>query len=117
MTATVNIKANVNMGQMMQFRLQQQKLLQGMRRPKLEENAAFTSIPEEEERTIALSCYIKIKKNPVTAIIDTGTTVSIMTYKLMKKLRLDIDEPSQIIIVTANGQRKRALKTLKNVPL
>jgi len=103
MTATVNIKANVNMGQMMQFRLQQQKLLQGMRRPKLEENAAFTSIPEEEERTMALRCHIKIKKNPVTAIIDTGAAVSIMTHKLMKKLGLDIDEPSQIIIITANG--------------
>ena len=61
----VNIKANVNMRQMMQFRLQQQKLLQEMRRPKLEGNAAFTSTPEEEERTMALRYHIKIKKNPV----------------------------------------------------
>jgi len=88
-----------------------------MRRPKLEGNAAFTSTSEEEERTMALRCHVKIKKNPMTAIIDTGTAVSIMTHKLMKKLELDIDEPSQIIIVTANGQRERTLGTIKNVPL
>src|SRR5215216_2506286 len=102
---------------MIQCREQQRKLLQGMRRPKLEGNMAQTNPTEESERTMALRCHVNIKRNSVVAIIDTGAAVSIMTKKLMKKLGLTIQEASQVIIVTANGQRERALGVIKNVPL
>ena len=66
---------------------------------------------------MALRCHVNIKRNSVVAIIDTEATISIMIKKLMNKLGLVIQESSQVIIITANGQRERALGVIKNVPL
>src|SRR6185369_8610729 len=59
--------------------------------------------------TIAAKCYVRIKENPVIAIIDSRAAVSIITNKLMNKLRLEPDAPSKTVVITANRTRARAL--------
>ncbi|CAG8728294.1 8898_t:CDS:1 [Acaulospora morrowiae] len=60
---------------------------------------------------------MKIRNKPVVAVLDSGAAVSIMSKKLLTKLRLQISEPSNAVVVTANGTRERALGKLKNVAL
>ncbi|CAG8474202.1 5821_t:CDS:2 [Gigaspora margarita] len=69
------------------------------------------------EWTIAARCYICIKNNPIVAVLDSGTAMSLMSKRIMNKLDLKIDEPSTTVVVTANGTRKRALGKIKNVKL
>jgi len=53
----------------------------------------------------------------ITVIIDTGAATSIISKKLMKKYDYKIDQPSNLIIVTANGSRVRSLGQISALPL
>ncbi len=68
-------------------------------------------------KIIAIQYHVKIKSNPIKAIVDIGAAISIMTKLLMKKLELRINSPSKIIIVIANGKKKRALRQIHNILL
>ena len=56
-------------------------------------------------------------KNPVTAVVDSGATTSIITRPLLKELGYQISDPSNMVIVTANGSRVRALGTVNALPI
>ena len=64
---------------------------------------------DDSRKTTAAKYCIRIKGNPVMAILDSGAAVSIMTDKLRRKLRLEIDALSKTIIITADGTRARVL--------
>ena len=64
---------------------------------------------DEVKRTTTAKCYVRIRNNPVVAVLDSGATVSIIINKLRKKLELTINGSSKVIVVTANGARQRAL--------
>ena len=76
-----------------------------------------TMADKDDEKTTSVRCYVKIRSNPIKAIIDTGAAVSIMTRSLMKKLNLKIEEASNIIVMIANRKRERALGLIRDVPI
>ncbi len=65
----------------------------------------------------AIQCHVRIKSNPVKAIVDTEAAISIITKPLIKKLELRIDSPLKIIVVIANRKKERALGQIHNIPL
>jgi predicted aspartyl protease len=90
-----------------------------LRRPKIQETnyANQESDEEKDVKSTAVRCYVRIKGNPVVAILDSGAAVSIITKKLMKNLGLTIDETSNTVVVTANGERTRALGQIKRAQI
>src|SRR5438045_8308282 len=63
----------------------------------------------EEERSTAMRCNAGIEERVIEAIIDSGAEVTAMSRGLMDELGYEIDEPSNIIIKSANDQRNRSL--------
>lgn len=74
-------------------------------------------IGNDNTATTAARCDVYINDEKLPAVIDSGAATSIMTKKLMKKLGYTIDQPSNLVIVTANGNRVRSLGKIQQVPL
>ena len=55
--------------------------------------------------------------NPVEAILDLGAAAYIISTSLTEKLKLKPDKSSDIMVITADGQRKRSLGVITNTPL
>src|SRR3989337_1001910 len=92
-------------------------ILKAFQRPLIKESMVSNASTSSKAKTTAVQCYVTIKLNPIKAIVDTGTAVSIITRPLMKKLGLKIDSPSKIVVVIANGKKERALGKIHDVPL
>ena len=78
-----------------------------------------TNLIEQEmgEQTTAAKCDLYVGKTPVTAVIDSGAATSIVTKPLLESLGYPITGPSNMIIVTANGSRVRALGVVEKLPI
>lgn len=94
-------------------------LLKSLRRKKekLGTTEAKYAGSDTDTTTTAARCMLQIEDTPVEAIIDSGAAASIMTKKLAKKLGYPIDEPSNLIIVTANGTKVRSLGVISDLPI
>jgi hypothetical protein len=99
-------------------------LLQSVRRKRekldtnyIGENYYGESNSEEDVPTTAAKCEFYIGKTPITVVIDSGAAVSIMTKAMMKRLKLNIEGPSDFVILTANGTKVRSLGEIRNLPL
>ena len=66
---------------------------------------------------MAAKCQVRIRNEPVHAILDSGTAVCVITKRLAEKLGLKITKPSKTIVVTADGTKTRALGQIEKVPL
>src|SRR5436190_21319263 len=71
----------------------------------------------EGKRSTAMRCNAGIEGRVIEAIIDSGAEVTAMSRGLMDKLGYEIDEPSNIIIKSANDQRNRSLGRINNVEI
>ena len=89
----------------MKYPDQKQSILRAYQKP-VKEDPMVTMADKDDEKTMSIRCYVKIKSNPIKAIINTGAAISIITRSLMKKLNLKIEEASKIIVIIANGKRK-----------
>ena len=107
----LNAPANVKIGQMLQYPDQKKNLAKILKRPAAS-NFVETGI---EKRTTAANCWVRIRNNPIAAVLDSGAAVSIITERLRQQLGLKIDRPSKIIIITANGTKQRALGEIQSV--
>src|SRR3954454_18919398 len=74
---------------------------------------------EEEETapTTAARCKILVNGMVVNAIIDSGASTSIVMKKLARKLGFEINKPSKLVIVTANGTKVRSLGEISEFTL
>ncbi len=81
-------------------------ILKAYQRPVIKNPMVSIAENSYARKTTAVHYHVRIKSNPVKAIVDTGAVVSIITKPLMKKLGLRIDSPLKIIIVIANGKKK-----------
>ncbi|CAG8778993.1 11869_t:CDS:1, partial [Gigaspora margarita] len=120
----LNMKINATIGQLLHYLNQCCNLAQVLKRPFIvKSNPPIEDIETNvvqltlSERTTTACCYIHIKNNPIVAILDSGTAMSLMSKKIMNKLDLKIDEPSTTVVVTVNRTRKRALGKIKDVKL
>jgi hypothetical protein len=108
----LNSPANVKIGQMLRYPDQRRNLTKILKRSPTPSNYIETG---EEKRTTAAKCYVRIKGNPVAAVLDSGAAVSIITEKLRRQLGLKTETPSNIIVITANGTKQRALGEIHSV--
>src|SRR5437762_13493191 len=67
--------------------------------------------------TILVKCNIKIKDKPYQAIIDSGASISMISYLIIKELELKIDTYSSSLILSATGFSIRPLGIIKNLPI
>src|SRR5579859_60491 len=74
-------------------------------------------VGNDNTATTAARCDVYINDEKLPAVIDSGAATSIMTKKLMQKLGYTINQSSNLVIVTANGNRVRSLGKIQNVPL
>ena len=111
----LQLPARATLGQMLQYSNQRRNLVKILKRPKQTVATNYLGSDEKKRRTTAAKCYIRVKGDPVVAILDSGAAVSIITKRLMDKLRLEMDTPSRTVVVTADGTKTRALGQISNL--
>ncbi|RIA94317.1 hypothetical protein C1645_818239, partial [Glomus cerebriforme] len=91
-------KANVTLGQMLQLPKQCRNFAEIIRRPAIQPTETnyidSSNYTQTQNSPSAAKCYIRIKNNPLIAVLDSG---------------LKVQAPSQAMVVTANGHRSRAI--------
>ncbi|CAG8559270.1 17916_t:CDS:2 [Gigaspora margarita] len=117
----LTMKASATIGQLLQYPNQRRNLAQVLKRPlvvELDPDMETNIVqPTNSEHTTAAHCYVRIRNNPVVAVLDSGAAMSLMSRRMMEKLNLKIDEPSTTVVVTANGTREHALGKVNNLKL
>src|SRR3954451_20017901 len=71
----------------------------------------------EGERSSVMRCNAEMEGKVIEAIIDSGAEITAMSRGLMEKLGYEIEEPSNIIIKSANDQKERSLGIIKGVEI
>src|SRR6266487_2867154 len=84
-------------------------------REKLNQEKEANFAESDEENVTAAKCILRINGKAITATVDSGAATSIMTKLLMKRLGYAPNRISNIVVVTANGDRTRSLGIIDNV--
>ena len=113
-----NHDANVTFGQLLQNPFYRNQLKSAIASAEKEKNVnvSQTHVDDKENYTVA-KCIFRYKMTPVEVILDSGAAACIITTKLATKLKLQPNKSSDILIVTADGQKQRSLGTITEVPL
>jgi hypothetical protein len=90
-------------------------MIKALRRTR--EKEAETNFVDNSGPTTAAKCTLRVGRNATTAIIDSGAATSIITKPLLRRLGFQITKASKLVIVTANGERTRALGIAENLPI
>ena len=73
-------------------------------------NTEINLVNMEKEATYTpTSCTAELEGKKVRTIIDSGAAICSITKRLLDKLQWEIDMPSNIVAVTADGKRHRSL--------
>jgi hypothetical protein len=93
--------------------------MQGIQRTlRSQETLIDASIADyNNQKSTALYCSASINNIEFPLIIDTGSAGSIMSLSLMKDLDMEITHPSKTVMVNVNGERRRPLGAIEDVPL
>ncbi|RGB21938.1 hypothetical protein C1646_776955 [Rhizophagus diaphanus] len=70
-----------------------------------------------DDRTSALYCEASIKHIRFPLIVDSGSAGSIISLSLLKDLDMEITRASKTIMVNVNGERRRPLGAVTDIPL
>jgi hypothetical protein len=79
-------------------------------------NIAQTHVTDNNKYTAA-RCIMRFKLNPIETILDSGAAAYIISTTLASKLNIKPDKSSDILVVTADGKRKRSLGIITSVLL
>jgi len=69
------------------------------------------------DKTSALYCEASINHIKFPLIVDSGSAGSIISLKLLKDLDMEITQASKTVMVNVNGERRRPLGAVTNIPL
>lgn len=72
---------------------------------------------DDDETTTAAKVTLRVNGKIQTAIVDSGAATSIITKALLDRLGHQIDRPSKLIVVTANGARTKSLGIVNALPV
>jgi hypothetical protein len=70
-----------------------------------------------DDRTSALYCEASIKHIKFPLIVDSRSAGSIISLSLLKDLDMEITKASKTVMVNVNGERRRPLGAVTNLPL
>ena len=71
----------------------------------------------EKERSSVMRCNAGIEGEIVEAIIDSGAEITAISRRLMERIGYEIEEPSKIIIKSANDQKERSLGRIRKIEI
>ncbi|CAI2188933.1 2092_t:CDS:1, partial [Funneliformis geosporum] len=69
------------------------------------------------KRAMALYCNAYIDRVKIPLIIDSGSAEYIISLKLLKDLDMKITQALKTIMVNVNGEKRRPLGVVTNIPL
>ena len=69
------------------------------------------------DKSTALYCDASIKNIQFPLIVDSGSAGSIMSLSLLKDLDMEITSASKTVMINVNGERRRPLGAVSDVPL
>ena len=70
-----------------------------------------------EEKSTSLYCDATIKHIKFPLIVDSGSAGSIMFLNLLKDLDMEITQASRTVMINVNGERRRPLGAVSDIPL
>jgi hypothetical protein len=70
-----------------------------------------------DDKTSALYCEASINHIKFPLIVDSGSAGSIISLSLLKDLEMEITQASKTVMVNVNGERRRPLGAVTNLPL
>src|SRR5581483_6356928 len=92
-------------------------LQRATRRSQSREKEANFAGSDDDETTTAAKVNLRINGKAQTAIVDSGAATSIITKTLLDRLEFEVDSPSKLVVVTANGARTKSLGIVSNLPV
>jgi hypothetical protein len=108
-------KANITFAQLLQVAPSiRAELTHGLRKKK-EETSAFNSLPST--RTTALCCAANINGIPITLIIDSGASSSVVSKAFLDDHNIHIERPSTVTMTNINGIKTTPLGAIDNFPI
>ena len=81
-----------------------------------ESKSNFSSNPNSDKSS-ALYCEASIKNIKFPLIVDSGSAGSIISLRLLKDLDMEITQASKTVMVNVNGERRRPLGAVTDIPL
>ena len=84
---------------------------------KEEKETNLVNSDDDDENTTAAKINIRINGKALSAVVDSGAATNIITSALQKRLKLDINKPSKMVMVTANGARIKSSGIINKVLL
>src|SRR3954447_6462071 len=90
---------------------------QAVKRSYVQEKEANLAESDEDDSTTAAKVTLRIAGKAQTAIIDSGAATSIITKALLDRLGYEVNKPSKLVVVTANGARTKSLGIVNNLPI
>src|SRR2546421_2432127 len=72
---------------------------------------------ELNDRTTALCCSAQVRGAPITLVVDTGASGSVAGKQFLDNHRIQIDRPSSITITNINGEQRRPLGAIDQLPV
>ena len=70
-----------------------------------------------DDKTSALYCEASIKHIRFPLIVDSGSAGSIISLSLLKDLEMEITRASKTVMINVNGERRRPLGAVSDIPL
>src|SRR6185312_16095247 len=83
----------------------------------LYEEAKTANLIQTSAYTTPVKCNVKINQKPHEAIIDSGASISIISYQLVQDLGLKIEQASLSLIIPATGTSSRPLGLIRDLPI
>jgi predicted aspartyl protease len=111
----LNSPSGLTMKQAMRYIPAYRKSVKGLTREKGSEKNMEYMERQGKSRSSVMRCNAGIEGMIVEAIIDSGAEVTAISRGLMDRLMYEIDEPSDIIIKSANDTKKRSLGRIRNI--
>ncbi|EXX59955.1 gag-pol fusion protein [Rhizophagus irregularis DAOM 197198w] len=85
--------------------------------PEIQDLMQVNTARPNSDKTSALYCEALIKHIQFPLIVDSGSAGSIISLSLLKDLDMEITQASKTIMVNVNGERRRPLGAVTNIPL
>ena len=116
----IHTKASISFGQLL-ANPQLHKDLRKSLIPKKKNNKSFKRPKQSSlattRDTTPLTCEAKVAGYKFKLILDSGSSVSVISKHFLEAIARKIDEPSRRDLSNVHGQRKRALGIAKEVPV
>ncbi|RHZ55140.1 hypothetical protein Glove_420g8 [Diversispora epigaea] len=117
--SSLNKAANITYGQLLRAVLNmRQELSKGLQKKKAavkRKMKTHVSIQDPQKST-ALYCDARAHGQPISLIIDSGSSGSVVSLHLLKKLGVKVERPSFINMINVHGESKRAICEITAFP-